>query len=312
MAEREERVSVVMLIEIDRLRDATRELNAHRTMKKDIRLSGTMERVVRASAADARDWLAEAPVCPSLAQHGITHVGLADVTHPYVVRRPDLSGTFIMVCTGGEGRIWLEGTWQPMHAGQACLAPPHAFHAYKAVPRKSWHIAWVRYQEQEGALPLVNTRAQVLTDFDGAALAAAIGGLYSEASRTASPAAMNLWTDLIQHYARTFAEPWRTDDRLREVWQAVVGDLSANWPLSRLAALAGMSTKHLTRLCHQSLGRTPAQHLTCLRVQQAAHLLTTTTDKVEAIAHEVGYHSLFTFSHTFKKITGCRPSEYRR
>lgn len=280
-------------------------------MKKDIRLSGTTEQVVRASAADARDWLVDAPVCASLAQHGITHVGLADVVHPYEVRRPDLSGTFIMVCTGGEGRVSLEGRWQPMRAGKACLAPPHAFHAYKALPRRPWQIAWVRYQEPEGTLPLVNARAPVLAEFDGAALAAAILGLYAEARTTASPAAMNLWADLIQHYARIFAEPWRTDDRLRGVWQAVVRDLAGDWSLPRLAQLAGMSTKQLTRLCQQSLGRTPVQHVTALRVQRAAHLLAKTNAKVESIAHEVGYRSLFTFSHTFKKVTGSRPSEYR-
>lgn len=280
-------------------------------MKKDIRLSATTEHVVRASAADMRDWLANAPVCAWLAQHGIVHVGLAEAVHPYEVRRPDLSGTFVMICTSGEGRVWLEGKWVPMLAGQACLAPPQAFHAYKAIPRKAWNIAWVRYQEPQGTLPLVNTRAPVLADFDGEPLAAAIRGLHGEASRTASPAAMNMWADLIQHYARSFAAPWSTDDRLREVWQEVMQNLAADWSLPKLASLAVMSTKQFTRLCLQSLGRTPAQQVTALRVQQAAHLLSKTSEKVESIAHEVGYKSLFTFSHTFKKVTGSRPSEYR-
>lgn len=272
----------------------------------------TTERVVRASHADARDWLADAPVCPALAQHGIVHVGVAEVVHPYEVRRPDLSGTFVMICTAGEGRVWLEGKWQPMRAGMACLAPPHAFHAYRAMPRKAWHIGWVRYQEPEGSLPIVNARAPVLAPFDGGPLSAAIEGLHREASGTASPAAMQLWSDLIQHYARTFAEPWRTDDRLRDVWQAVAQNLAADWSLPKLARIAGMSTKHFTRLCQQSLGRTPAQHITTLRLQRAVHLITTTDDKIESIAREVGYKSLFTFSHTFKKFTGSRPSEYRR
>jgi AraC-like DNA-binding protein len=281
-------------------------------MKRDIRLSKTVERVVRARASDTRDWLADAPVCAALGRNGIVHVGVAEVSHPYEVRRPDLSGTFVMVCTGGEGRIWLEGAWQPMRAGAACLAPPHAFHAYRAIPRKAWSIAWVRYQESEGALPIVSARAPVLATFDGGPLSAAIEGLHREAGGTASPAAMQLWVDLIQHYARTFAEPWRTDDRLRAVWQAVAQDLAADWPLTKLAALSGMSEKHFRRLCQQSLGRTPAQHITALRLQHAVLLLTTTAEKVESIARQVGYRSLFTFSHTFKKFTGSRPSEYRR
>lgn len=280
-------------------------------MKRDIRRSETTERVVRASRADARDWLAAAPVCGSLAQHGIVHVGIAEASAPYEVKRPDLSGTFVMVCTAGEGRVWLEGQWQPMRPGSACLAPPHAFHAYRSVPRKPWHIAWVRYQEPDGALPIVNARAPVLAAFDGGPLTAAIEGLHREASGTASPAAMQLWANLIQHYARAIAEPWRTDDRLSPVWQTVAHDLAADWSARNLASLASMSVKHFRRLCLQSLGRTPAQHVTALRLQRAVLLLTTTREKVETIACQVGYRSLFTFSHTFKKFTGSRPSDYR-
>jgi AraC-like DNA-binding protein len=280
-------------------------------MKKDIRLSKTTERVVRASRADTRPWLADAPVCAALARHGIAHVGSAEAAHPYEVRRPDLSGTFIMVCTAGEGRVWLEGKWQPTRSGMACLAPPHTFYAYRALPSKTWSIAWVRYQEPDGALPIVNTRAPVRAPFNGGPLTAAIEGLHRESSGAASPAAMQLWGDLIQHYAGAFAEPWRTDDRLRAVWQAVADKLAADWPLNKLASLAGMSAKHFRRLCQQSLGRTPAQHITVLRLQRAAILLSSTTDKVETIAHQLGYQSLFTFSHTFKKVTGYRPSEYR-
>ena len=53
------------------------------------------------------------------------------------------------------------------------------------------------------------------------------------------------------------------------------------------------------------------QHLTFLRMQRARHLLSVTDDKVEVIAHSVGFESSFTFSNTFKKWIGWRPSEQR-
>jgi len=181
-------------------------------MKRDIRISdlteagrGTTERVVRARADEPRAWLADAPVCPALARHGIVHVGIADAAHPYRVVRTDLSGTFIMICVSGEGQVRLDSAWKPMRAGMACLAPPHAFHAYRAVPRKRWRLVWVRYQEPPGALPIVSARAPVFVTFDGGPLTAAIEGLHREAAGAALPAAMQLWADLIQHYARAFA-----------------------------------------------------------------------------------------------------------
>jgi AraC-like DNA-binding protein len=72
-----------------------------------------------------------------------------------------------------------------------------------------------------------------------------------------------------------------------------------------------MSPEHLRRLCKKELGRSPIQHLTFLRMKHARYLLGTTDDKVEVIAHAVGYESPFTFSNTFKKWVGWRPSELR-
>jgi AraC-like DNA-binding protein len=287
-------------------------------MKKDIHLSeitesgrGTTERIVKSSADESREWLASAPVCAALSRYGIVHVGLAQAAHPYRVVRTDLSGTFIMMCISGLGQIRLEGAWKTMRAGQACLAPPHAFHAYRAIPGKPWGLVWVRYAEPVDRQPIVNARAPVMAPFDGEPLAAAVTGLHHEARTSGAPAALQMWSDLVEYYAQSFARHWRSDDRLGKVWQQVATQLAHSWSLPELARLAGLSTKQFGRLCQQTVGRTPAQHIAWLRLQQAAHLLTTTGDKVESIARSVGYQSLFTFSRKFQHFTGVRPSAYR-
>ncbi|MGH7957468.1 MAG: helix-turn-helix transcriptional regulator [Opitutaceae bacterium] len=78
-----------------------------------------------------------------------------------------------------------------------------------------------------------------------------------------------------------------------------------------LAKLARVSEEHLRRLCQQSLGRSPIQPLTYLRVQHAAHLIATSEEKIEFIANSVGYLNPFAFSNTFKRMTGIRPTDYR-
>jgi len=54
------------------------------------------------------------------------------------------------------------------------------------------------------------------------------------------------------------------------------------------------------------------QHLTAMRIQRAQSLLEKTTDKLEAIAPEVGYDSALVFSRAFKRWVGLSPSEYRQ
>lgn len=87
--------------------------------------------------------------------------------------------------------------------------------------------------------------------------------------------------------------------------------LSRNWTLAEIAKMACMSGEHLRRVCQKELGRSPMQHLTFLRLQQAQHLLSVTDDKVEFIAKACGFESVSTFSNTYKKWVGWRPSEQR-
>jgi transcriptional regulator GlxA family with amidase domain len=152
----------------------------------------------------------------------------------------------------------------------------------------------------------------VIGAFASGSLQAAIDGLYLEAGGDAAPALLHHWSELIHQYVVRFAQPHRQDPRLWEVWRKVEAQLSRNWTLAEIAKLARMSGEHLRRVCQKELGRSPMQHLTFLRLHKAQHLLSVTDDKVEYIAREVGFESVSTFSNTYKKWVGWRPSEQRR
>ncbi len=273
--------------------------------------AGDRQHVVRGTADDRRDWLATAPVCVALARQNIAHVGVAEVRAPYRVVRSDLSGSFVMACCGGEGRVWVDGRWRKIRAGQACVSPPHVVHAHEAVGSRPWEIVWVRYQEPPGSRPIASVSSPVMAAFDGRPLRAAALGLFHEAGGEATPTLMNAWVQLIEGYVRHFLHPWKGDDRLRQLWEIVATSLQADWTVEKLANEIGLSTQQLRRLCLQHLGRKPAEHLASLRIQQAARLLSESGEKIETIAHLVGFHSGYTFSRTFRRLTGCRPSEYR-
>ncbi len=159
---------------------------------------------------------------------------------------------------------------------------------------------------------MVHSIAPIIGKFDCRPLAAAIMGLFHEMQVRRDLAACALWLDLIEHYADLFAEPWRREQRLLTVWGAVRKDLAHSWTLDELSFLAGVSNEHLRRLCLSSLGRSPMRQLATVRVQHAAHQLATTERKLSTIAEAVGYSNAFAFSNMFRKITGVRPSEFRR
>jgi len=280
---------------------------------KDTEILGksTRYQVVRADASDLRGWMQDGPVCPLLGQHHISHCGIMKAVPPFEIVRANQSGTFMLACLEGEGVILADGQWKRIRAGQACLLPPFVMNALKCLPGKSWNFAWVRYRETRETRPILSSISPVTGNFATAPLKAAIEGLHAESVSECGASALHHWSELVHHYVLRFAQPHSTDDRLWRVWQRVETDLARAWTLEELAVIACLSGEHLRRLCRKDLGRSPMQHLTHLRLQRARHLLSITDDKVEVIARAVGFESAFTFSNTFNKWIGWRPSEFR-
>jgi AraC-like DNA-binding protein len=259
---------------------------------------------------DTQQLTVRAADCAALAQRQISHVGVGDAAVPYRIVRTRLSGTYVHASLGGEGRILLDGRWRPHRAGMVSLAPAHVLHAFHAIPSRRWQYCWVRYMPTSPRSS-INFVAPVMARFDAEALNHAIRGLHREVQAGSNTGSATLWIDLIEHYITRFAEPLQREDRLRAVWNAVQVDLARPWTVEALAARAKISGEHLRRLCQRSLGRSPMQQLTYLRMQHAAHRLATTEEKIEDVAHRVGYQNPFAFSNTFKRMTGFRPSQFR-
>lgn len=259
---------------------------------------------------DTHQWVVRGEDCSALRQRHISHVGVGDAAVPYRIVRTNLSGASFRATLGGEGRILLDGRWRPHKRGMTSLASAHTLHAFHAIPSQRWQYCWVRYTSESPRSKL-GVLSPVIRAFDGEPVRHAIMGLVQEMQGAGDAANCVLWVDLIERYVDRFAEPWQDEKRLISLWAKVQADLAHAWTLKKLAGLAALSTEHLRRRCQRSMGRSPMQQLTVLRIQHAAHMLATTDEKIEAVAHSVGYQNPFAFSNTFKKITGMRPSSFR-
>lgn len=268
--------------------------------------------VVRADESDRREWLMDTPTCSSLSEHRIAHCGIMHATKPFEIVRVNLSGTFFFACLEGQGQVLIDGDWRTVGVGQACVQPPFIPNALKTNSKKTWTFCWVRYQKAPKVQSLVSLHSPALGRLDATPLSFAIQGLHAEAAGGRSRHALRKWSDLIHSYVNSFAQPFRGNEGLIEVWNSVEDRLEEEWTLDRLATIACMSKEHLRRLCIQSLERSPIQHIAFLRMHRAAELLVTTDEKIAMIAQMVGYANQFAFSDTFKRWLGCRPSIYRK
>lgn len=83
------------------------------------------------------------------------------------------------------------------------------------------------------------------------------------------------------------------------------------WSLAELAERAATSRTVLAERFTALLGLAPMQYLARWRMQLAAERLDHTTDKLPAIAEQVGYASEAAFSRAFKKLVGRSPAQWR-
>lgn len=84
-----------------------------------------------------------------------------------------------------------------------------------------------------------------------------------------------------------------------------------DWPVARLASVAGLSAAHFAREFKQAFGVPPHRYLLSRRIERAIRLLRETALPITEIAFQTGWASLGTFGRVFRDVTGESPSALR-
>lgn len=234
-----------------------------------------------------------------------------NATHPYEVLRINQSGTFFLACIQGAGEILIDGIWKTIEANQGCVLPPFVTNAFRAKDEQNWEFVWVRYGEDESKKTVANTDSPIHGVYDSAALKTIFNGLKNEITGDCSQIVTSAWVNLAHQQVLKFTKPTHIDKRLLKVLTAVAADPGHDWSLFELAEHGNISSEHLRRLTNQQLGRSPMQQITFMRMMYARKLLSETKHPIDLIAKTVGYKSPFSFSNTFYKWMGYRPSSIR-
>ncbi|MDC7241471.1 MAG: helix-turn-helix domain-containing protein, partial [Spirochaetales bacterium] len=82
--------------------------------------------------------------------------------------------------------------------------------------------------------------------------------------------------------------------------------------LEKVAQSIDLSPSYFSSLFKQQTGEGFLDYLTSIRVEEAKELLRTSRMTVSAVASEVGYSDTKYFTRLFKKLTGIKPSEFRK
>lgn len=81
---------------------------------------------------------------------------------------------------------------------------------------------------------------------------------------------------------------------------------------TQLADIFCLSPSAVSQLIRKYSGKTYSEQLLSVRIQKAQELLRNTSESIESIADQVGYHDYFYFVKVFKKATGISPTAFRK
>jgi transcriptional regulator GlxA family with amidase domain len=99
---------------------------------------------------------------------------------------------------------------------------------------------------------------------------------------------------------------------LQEVQRRVATHPELDHSVAKLAAHAGLSSRHFARLFQSEVGVTPAVWVESARVAAARSLIETTGDAPKQVAAKCGFANVDVLRRTFVKHVGVTPVEYRK
>lgn len=82
--------------------------------------------------------------------------------------------------------------------------------------------------------------------------------------------------------------------------------------LDSLASHLGVSKSYLIKLFHRTVGKTPIEFLTKIRMEKSVELLRNSDNTIEEISFKLGYANVNYFTKVFRNFFGIPPGKFRK
>lgn len=103
----------------------------------------------------------------------------------------------------------------------------------------------------------------------------------------------------------------RNAERIKTMLQYIQDHFDQKLDTRDIAASAAVCERECLRCFRSAIGMPPIQYLRQYRIERAARMLISSSDKIGDIAAACGFQDVSYFTKTFREIMGCAPGQYR-
>lgn len=235
----------------------------------------------------------------------------------YFISRNNFDSFLIMHIAKGTCHINTEGKNYKANAGQFVLLDCYIPHKYGSPD--AWEATWIHFDgplAREYFKEITGNYGHVISPNNPTALSHSMGKIY-DSFHNALPINESKLSGYLTNVLDGFlSAPENKKSFLHTVTIAdSVAYINEHFhepiSLDELAAKAGLSQFHFTRIFTKETGFTPHQYLINTRISAARFMLKSSETSVKDIAFSTGFNSESSFCSTFKKWEKKTPSQYR-
>ena len=235
-------------------------------------------------------------------------------------KRGNTPFSILQYTIGGTGQLRYERRHWRIEAGETMLLTLPHDHRYWLDAGETWSFFWIAMSGKEilrlhrailkAVGPVFRLRPDTIDELAGICLALNSPSLSAgRASSDAYRATMALYDDLMTRVdAPAGASGHAAIDR---VVLHIRAHLDTSLDITALAAVAGMSRAHFSRLFMRTNGSWPSEFIQRERMERATRLLVNGQLSVKAVAVACGYDDPNYFAKVFRRAYAISPSEFR-
>lgn len=227
--------------------------------------------------------------------------------------------TVLQHTLSGSGNLRYDNRHFRVNAGETLLVMVPHNHRYWVEEGGRWEYFWISMNGEEALRihqsilaatgPVLRLQPKTILRLAECAqkLIRGDGETPGSASAIAYEAAMVLYDDVFSsHTSETDATA------MRPVISHIMNNLDKDLTVDELAAVAGLSRAHFSRLFAEQEGLPPAEFVLTERMRRAAKLFVINNNiSIKEVANLIGFEDPNYFSKVFRRFYGASPTEFR-